>query len=161
MCPITMSSRTSIHDDPPPPYTPTPAPAPAPQYTAAPSDGELESQSASKSQTLGFTSDIPYTRELRCSRPPPVFEPQQSPLTQQTYNQSSGLSSKWKQLKAENEERKAKRVYVTPEEAARISGRTNAGYAWNEVRAEETARREREWEDARAKAGMDHGGVVM
>jgi hypothetical protein len=160
MCPITMSSRTSTHDD-PPPYTPTPAPAPAPQYTAAPFDGALGSQSATQSQTLGFTSDIPYTREFRCSRPPPGFEPQQSPSTQQTYNQSSGPSSKWKQLKAENEERKAKRVYVTPEEAARISRRTNAGYAWNEVRAEEAARRERQWEDARAKAGMDHGFIVI
>ncbi|KAF2031711.1 hypothetical protein EK21DRAFT_87749 [Setomelanomma holmii] len=140
-----MSSRRSLNNEPPPPYTPTPL-----QYdwaTAPASESNIHTQTQTRPQhrCQDVASGLPCFHVRRTSSPPHSTKKttNQIPIIQS----SSGISSKWQQLKAKNEERKAKRVYCTPEEAAKISGRDCSGRFWNEQIAAEHKHKEREWKE--------------
>ncbi|KAH7072676.1 hypothetical protein BKA63DRAFT_492044 [Paraphoma chrysanthemicola] len=155
-----MSDQRSLsgRDEPPPPYTPSPEPQAGPVQVQLPPYSPEQSYApaiSSPNQIPGpdqqpnpevfdtrsyyapnrrFVPDnSSYTHSLDLPRsqdpvPPQSRAASNPPVRHQ--QSSSGLRSKWRRLKAENEERKSTRVYCTPAEAAAISGRNNAGYEW-------------------------------
>jgi hypothetical protein len=119
------TSRTVPRDDPPPPYSRGPE-----QTTTTPSQTQPQQlQCNNHEQTIDDRPIVEYYGPSACANSNtstlPIIEPTHSRKSSESSSQNSATTRKtrWQRIKEENEQRKAKTLHVTHEQAAQMVGR--------------------------------------
>jgi hypothetical protein len=117
-------SRTVPHDDPPPPYSRRQERTTSPLRTQP-----QQLQSSNHDQEIDDRPIVEYYRPSACAISQPstlsAIEPTHSRNSSDSSSQLSAVTRKtrWQRFKEENEQRKAKTLHVTHEQAAQMVGR--------------------------------------
>ncbi|KAF2832568.1 hypothetical protein CC86DRAFT_91292 [Ophiobolus disseminans] len=157
-----QNERASMHDDAPPAYTPIETPHYTHAHGCEPAHG-VENSQTKTSPKRRLDADFPWVKELSQPSSPCIYEPHHDHTSSATSSSSpSTLKSKWRQLKRDNEERKAKHRNITHEQAAHMSGHDDLGF---KISGESKGGMTREqWDnlkEKREKAGVyDSYGVM-